>query len=200
MLILKIKDKGLFVEIPGALPTRTPADIDISRCNLGLVDVYLRKAGITNYQIYSSSQNEIVSPKSRKIPDASLDQKVINKRFSQLEDLVAQVLEKQLVDKKQNSEQITDKLDKLERLAQKLLEKEPRVVEKITQHKTVVEKSRKTKVKDEPDIEELDVGFIPKIDTSNMKMKGGAKKTVKQDKVDLDDSADLLSRIMGQED
>ena len=33
-----------------------------------------------------------------------------------------------------------------------------------------------------------------------MKMKGGAKKSVKQDKVDLDDSADLLSRIMGQED
>ena len=198
MLILKIKDKGLFVEIPGALPTRTPAEIDISRCNLSIVDAYLRKNGIKNYQIMASTSDEIKIPKPQKIPDASLDQKVINKRFSQLEDLVAKLIENQLVDKSPNSEQITNKLDKLENLAQKLLEKEPKVIEKrvIT---TATKKPKRT-INDEPDIEELDTGYIPSIDTSNMKLKGGAKKTVKQDKVDLDDSADLLSRIMGQED
>ena len=59
MLILKIKEKGLFVEIPGALPTRTPAEIDISKCNLSAVDMYLRKNGIKNYQILSVANEKL---------------------------------------------------------------------------------------------------------------------------------------------
>ena len=47
----------MYIEIPGALPTRTPAEIDISKCNLAVVDMYLRKSGIKNYQILSVDQD-----------------------------------------------------------------------------------------------------------------------------------------------
>ena len=198
MLILKIKEKGLFVEIPGALPTRTPAEIDISKCNLSAVDMYLRKNGIKNYQILSVANGEVKQPKPPKIPDASIDQKVINKRFSNLENMLAALLEKQLATKPEKSEQITDKLNKLETLTQKILEKDIKVVERVVQQS--VKKTKAKKFEDEPEIEELDTTFIPNIDTSKMKLKGKSKKTVKQDKHDIDDSADLLSRIMGNDD
>jgi hypothetical protein len=201
MLILKIKEKGLFVDIPGAIPARTPAEIDISKCNLGVVDAYLRKLGIKNYQILSQTK-EVSSIKPSAVPDGSIDQKVINKRFSQLENMVALLLEKQLDDKNENSEQITNKLEKLELLTKKILEKEPKVVERVV--KTSVVKSEgtiKKALKKEPEIEELDVGFIPEINTSNLKIKGASKTTIKQESnEDLDDAADLLSRIMGQDD
>jgi hypothetical protein len=199
MLILKIKDKGMYVEIPGALPTRTPAEIDISRCSLTAVDMYLRKSGIKNYQILSVAKDgKVTIPKPVEMRDASLDQKTINKRFSNLEKMVSQLLAKNKDDKNENSEHITDKLNKLELLAHKLLEKEPTVVERVV--KTEVSRAGRRTFDDEPEIEELDKKFIPKIDTSKMKLKGGSKKIVKQDKLDIDDSADLLSRIMGSED
>jgi len=197
MLILKIKEKGLYVEIPGALPTRTPAEIDITRCNLSAVDMYLRKNGIKNYQILSASNTEIQKIKPPKIEDASIDQKVINKRFSNLEKLVAELVEKQTATTPKHSEQITDKLDKLELLTKKILDKDIKVVERVVQQS--VKKSKAKKFEDEPEIEELDSKFIPSIDTSKMKMKGKSKKTIQQDKHDIDDSADLLSRIMGND-
>jgi len=189
MLILKIKQKGLYIELPGLLPTRSPADIDITRCNLSTVDVYLRKNGITNYEI-SSSDDQIVKQKELKIEDSSIDQKVINKRFSKLEKMVTQLLEKEQAHPSKNREQITDKLDKIEILTKKILHKEPQVVKETI----------KTKKFKEPEIEELDDIFIPAINTSKMKLKGASKKTVKRETHDIDDSADLLSRIMCNDD
>ena len=112
--------------------------------------------------------------------------------------MLAALLEKQLATKPEKSEQITDKLNKLETLTQKILEKDIKVVERVVQQS--VKKTKAKKFEDEPEIEELDTTFIPNIDTSKMKLKGKSKKTVKQDKHDIDDSADLLSRIMGNDD
>jgi len=198
MIILKILQKGLYVEIPGTLPTRTPAEIDISKCNLSMVDMYLRKSGISNYQILSSVVNEPIKLKPPIMKDSSIDQQVINKRFSNLENMIAQLVENQLANKPKNSEQITDKLNKLEELSNKILKKKPEVVNQVVQVSN--KKTNGKRFEDEPEIEELTSKFIPEIDITNMKMKGGAKKTIKQDKVDIDDSADLLSRIMGQGD
>lgn len=194
MLILKIKQKGLYIEIPGTLPSRSPVDVDITKCNLSIVDAYLRKNGIIDYQISSSSDEKREIQKVPKMADSSINQKVINKRFSNLERMMEQLIEKQQAIPSKNREQITDKLDNLESLSKKILSKDKQFINKKVIH---------TKVKrfeEEPEIEELDDTFIPEIDTSKMKMKGGSKKTVKQDKHDIDDSADLLSRIMSQED
>jgi small-conductance mechanosensitive channel len=194
MLILKIKDKGLYIEIPGTLPTRTPADIDITKCDLATVTMHLRKQGIKDYQIISESKKQVIL-KPPDMSDASINQKIINKRFSRLEKIMMQLLEKDKGSNESKEEQITKKLDRLEQITSKILEKDDVVVERVVERSRAVKKKSK-----EPKIEELDSTFIPNIDISSMKMKGGSKKTIKQDNVDLDDSADLLSRIMGQED
>ena len=64
MIILKIKQRGLFIEIPGSSPTRTPAEIDITKCNIMVVDTYLRKLGITDYEILSKYNHKIKPKKS----------------------------------------------------------------------------------------------------------------------------------------
>ena len=163
MLILKIRQKGLYVELPGTLPARTPVEINITNCNISIVDTYLRKNGINNYEIYSTTEKQIQHKKIKK-EDSSINQKTFNNRFSRLEKMLMQ-----------------------------LLEKEPKVVKEVI-------KTKVRRFEEEPNIEELDEIFIPEIDTSNMKMKGNSKQAVKQDKNDLDDSAELLSRIMSQDD
>ena len=81
-LKLKIKDKGLMVEIPGLPPTRTPADIDISKLDLNLVITNLRKHGINNYKIVSvigdGIEKTIVAPQ-------------VVKRFKKLEDMMIEL-------------------------------------------------------------------------------------------------------------
>lgn len=193
MLILKIKEKGFYLDIPGAHPTRTPAEIDITRCNLSVVKVYLTKYGIKNYQIYTKDnpQKEKNEPKIDGVIISSPskeDNKDMEDRFSRLERVVNKLVEKELGNEESKKEQITDKLNVLENLVRESISQNRRekVIEKI--------KSK------EPEIEELNEKFIPDIDISNMKMKGGSKEKVKQDKVDIDDNVDLLSRIMGKDD
>lgn len=192
MLILKIKEKGLYLEIPGSKPTRTPADIDITKCDMGIVSMYLKRAGIINYEISSSTERKPLFQKQK--PEVKgepqKDNTNVNQRFKKIENMVTELVnDKNRVNNDLNSEQITNKLDKLESLTRKLLDKKPEVVH--------VEKSS-GKYKKEPKIEELDA-FIPDIDISDMKMKSGSKQTIEQDSSDIDDSVDLLSRIMGRE-
>lgn len=193
MIILKIQTRGLYLEIPGLHAVRTPAEIDITKCNLSMISVYLRKQGITDYEIYSKSDEK---PERVKIDLEEIEKgnPSINKKISKLEKMVAQLLQKEQSNDFSNSEQINRKLETLERLAIKLLEKEPVVVKEQFEVKS-------TKKIEEPQIEELEETFIPSIDTSKMKMKGSSSKTkTTNNKMDIDDSVDLLSRIMGQED
>jgi hypothetical protein len=190
MLILKIKDKGLFIDIPGASPTRTPAHIDITRCSLISVESCLRKAGVKKYEIVSevtkpkTKRKKVVSKSKPKKTDDSIDQ-----RFSKLERMMEELLKKSSADPPTNSEQITDKLDQIESLTKRIVEKEPRKIEKPKL------KNKKVKKSKSDDTE----SFIPTINTSGMKMKSGSKKTLKKE-MDVDDNVDLLSRIMGNDD
>ena len=175
MTILKIRDKGLYLEIPGLKPTRTPVEIDITKFDISIIMLYLRKQGIKDFQILSTTKKEkqIVEVKKKKpLPEKNID---ISDRFSRLEHMVGQLLEKSKVNTNQKLEQNIE-MDTI--------------------------KTKKSKViNDDPDIEELDTEkFIPNVDISDMKIKGSVKNTIKQDNIDLSDSVDLLSRIMGQED
>ena len=204
MLILKIRERGLYLEIPGLIPTRTPADIDITKCNLTLISAYLRKNGIKNYEIVSVSEDKhketIMTSSTPDVKDSSINQKVLNQRFTRLEKLVQSLVEKEAGKDELNKEQITDKLETLELLARQLLSKKSSdtVITIGNENSTKKQKN----ISDDVEIEELDAPFIPSIDVSNMKMKSSSssKKKIKQDKMDLDDSADLLSRLMGNED
>ena len=152
----------------------------------------LRKLGITDYEILTKSNHKIKPKKSHKVKESPTKKRGNDERVTELEKKVEKLMNKKKAKTKSNSEQITDKLATLEKLTRKLLANGPVVIEKRVNRPF-------KKVGDEPVVEEMEDKFIPDIDVSNMKMKKGSKKTVKRDNVDLDDSADLLSKIIGQE-
>lgn len=194
MIVLKVKEKGTLVDIPGTKKARSPAEIDISKVDINFVSMYLRKQGIENYQIVSitdSGEDEVfpVKPvivvkkdKTKKKDDGWKDN--IESRFNKLENLLIHFLGKKQSEPSVNSEQITNKLEKLEKLSEEIISKQ----------KTVVTSSSVDS--DEPKVEELDDKFIPEIDIEGMSMKGSTIKTIQSDNDDADEAADLLSSIV----
>lgn len=53
MVKLLIKTKGMFINIPGLIPFRTPVEVDITKVNINLVISELKKNGIERYRIIS---------------------------------------------------------------------------------------------------------------------------------------------------
>jgi hypothetical protein len=53
MVKLLIKTKGMFINIPGLIPFRTPTEVDITKVNINLVISELKKNGIEKYKIIS---------------------------------------------------------------------------------------------------------------------------------------------------
>ena len=112
-------------------------------------------------------------------------------RFNKLESLMNKLLQKPVSDTSLNKEQITKRLYSIEEL---LKRKEPTRVIHVT-------KDESKEVDKEPKVEELEDTFIPEIDLEGLELKGEASQaSIEQDKLDIDDSADLLSRIMQSDD
>ena len=194
MITLKIKHKGFYIEIPGLPPFRTPADVNISHISIPLAVSALKKQGITVFKIVSDTKGKeqtltqrdfMVKNKNPKKQDANYE-----KRFNKLEALMTSLLNKQTSNTPSNKEQITNRLNSIEKL---IKEKESKVIHVVEE---TTEKIKKTKKKNK-----AQDTFIPSINLDGMEIKGsGSQKTIKQDKSDIDDSADLLSRIMQEED
>ncbi|MHA1623478.1 MAG: hypothetical protein ACTSVO_15250 [Candidatus Heimdallarchaeaceae archaeon] len=191
MIILKVKDKGTLVDIPGTQKVRSPVEIDISKVDIGFVTMYLRKQGIENYEIISVTDTgvrevlPIKKPGFKKEPpkdDGKLKAN-IESRFNRLEGLIINFLGGKQNNQPVNSEQITDKLENLEKLSEEIIRKQTVVTSDV-------------RYSDEPQIEELDDKFIPDIDLEGMTMKGSTIKTVQSDSDDADETADLLSSIV----
>ena len=190
-LILRIREKGFYVSFPGVPPTRTPADLDITKCNINIVLSYLRSTGIKDFHIISKNQLEgeriikskdilNISPKKEKQPS---DNKEVEKRLSNLENMIGKLLTK---DNGISKDHIKNKLDFLEVLIKNLNISEQNI-------------DSKPVVKNEPEIEELDT-FIPGIDISNLSMRGNSTEDIiKQDINSIDDSANLLSNLLNKE-
>ena len=58
MIILKIKQKGLYIEIPGITPFRTPAHVNITHVSIHLVASKLQAQGISNFEIVSDTKGK----------------------------------------------------------------------------------------------------------------------------------------------
>jgi hypothetical protein len=182
--VLKIKDKGLYVSIPGLNPARTPTELDITKCDLSLVLSYLRSNGIKDFTIVSKSQSGEKVLKSRDLvinkKKEKTDTNNLEKRLDRLEDMLSKVLVNKQTD---SNDKIKNKLDFLEVLIKNLKNSEQIDIQKPS-------------FKKEPDIEELD-GFIPEIDIKGMSMKGDFKEDViEQNNEKLNDSAELLSKLL----
>jgi uncharacterized protein YehS (DUF1456 family) len=188
MILLKIQDKGMMVDIPGTKKVRSPVEIDITKIDINFVTMYLRKQGIENYRIVSDIDKGVkeVLPTGnitlkKKKDDGWKDN--IESRFGRLESLIINFLGKKESKPTVNSEQITNKLKKLEKLSEEIIRKQTLGIPI-------------SKEDDGPKIEELDDTFIPEIDIEGMTMKGSTIKTLQSDSEDADEAADLLSSIV----
>jgi hypothetical protein len=190
MIILKVHEKGHFLEIPGMPPVNSPVHINITSMSIPLVAAYLKKAGIENYEIVADSRtgeqkiykSEDFYPK----PDKPNDQlksyrKETNKRLDRIEKMIEKLAVREPDKSPKNEEQINRKLDLL---AELIKEREVRIqtVDKIREKNT------------EPDIEELD-SFIPQVDVEGATMKGRSSIRSEERDDSADESADILSRL-----
>jgi hypothetical protein len=181
MIILKVKEKGTVIDIPGTKKARSPADIDITKVNINFVTMYLRKQGIKNYEIISTMGEKQALPSSPKKRRAKKEN--FESRFNKLESLIVNLLGRKQSTPQPNSEQITNKLKKLEKLSEEIIRKQSSGVPVSTKS-------------DEPVIEELDDMFIPEIDIGGMSVKGSTTKTLQSDSDEAGETADLLSSIV----
>jgi hypothetical protein len=179
MITLRIRKKGLFIEIPGMSPFRTPAEANISHISIPLVVSTLKAQGITKFEIISDTQGKekILTQKDFIVEKKGPINNNYEGRFNKLESLMNKLLQKQTSDLPLKKEQITNRLNNIEKL---LLKKETYITKE------------KIKKKDK----ETHDTFIPEIDLNGLEMKGKtSQKIIKQDKLDIDDNADLLSSI-----
>jgi len=149
MLKLIIKTKGLFINIPGVPPFRTPAEIDITKLNLNIITSELKKNGIASWKIISG-ETEIIEPHPKKVKDTtSTTENIIN------------------IDKQ---DEVLDKLNKIEKRLNDFLNGDKFVL--ATVNNTINDnKQIKTKKVKEDEVDD----FIPSINLNNLTLKGRKK-------------------------
>lgn len=183
MLILKIKDRGHFINIPGLPPLRTPVNVKADRLDLRLAEMALRRANIKNYEIVSVE--EVQEPKKQEVKyvEIPIKERDDGSKIEKLEAMLELLLSRELEKTTDNREQINKKLDSLEKL---IIEKSNRDPIEITKNSS------------DPIIEEIeDSVFIPSIDIDDMKLKGESGKKIIKQEDKFDENADLLASLLG---
>jgi len=182
-LKLVIKEKGMYVTLPGMPPFRTPAKVDVSKIKISILIQTLHSCGVNDYELYSVSDtgetikklsNDDITPnKKQKTTDYS-------DKLDRLEGMMLALLSKKESHNSKNSEQITNRLSRIERMLKLGSRVEPN---NINNNK-------------HPIIEEMEDQFIPTIDVSEMQIKGKSSATLeKASKEDIDNAVDLLSSL-----
>ena len=186
-IILKISERGRFVNIPGMSSFRTPAEIDISRIPVQTVIQALHLCGVEKYNIISDDivqkttdlKTHIPEVPSRGRSENSNDKLVeeLNEKFSRIESMLHKLAFEKYSKKDLSQEQINEQL---------------RRIEKYLKNGGTVRVSKEVT----PKIDELDETFIPEIDTDDLKLSGMTTEVLeKKSEKDIDDAADLLSSL-----
>ena len=192
MIFLRIHMKGHFIEIPGLPPFRTPVEANITHISIPLVVSKLNEQGITDYEIVSEMRdkrtvltNEDFVKNKKQNENKNFDKQ--EERIKKLEKMIEMLAEKKPDEPAQNQEQITNTLERIESLlSKKTFNTVVNVPESPKEKEAVVED-----LFDEPDNI-----FVPSIDLDGFEVKGkSSEKTMRQDKTDINDSADLLSML-----
>ena len=158
MIKLIINKPGLFLNIPGLQPFRTPAEVNITKVNLNLIKSELKKNGVTKYKIISDDSN--------------------NKTKTIKQDIKEEVkIEESLPTINYNNQEIIDKIanqhkiiERIEQLLQSFLNSG------ISENDTVVKKKKEQ--------DETIEDFIPEINLSNT-IKGSSETRKIKVKTDL---------------
>jgi len=180
---LIIKEKGMYIDIPGLSPFRTPAEVDVTKVKLSLLIQSLHSCGIVNYEIISTDKKgqRIYTEEDFQIPEKKQKDTELNDRLDRVENLLLKLVSGGPSQKTNNSEQITNRLNRIEMMIRK--------GQKIIYHKD--------EINDSPRIEELDNDqFIPDINVIDMEISGNTTEVVakKSDK-EIDDAVDLLTNL-----
>ncbi len=178
---LIIKDHGLYLTIPGLIPFRTPAKVDITKVGETIVLAELRKNGITNFKIVETE--DIISTQKLK----NKQEEKIVKNNDSLEDLKnsinnIELLLRELLNR--NSNVKDPSTEKIEALLNDFLLSNNKKVEK---DKLIVKKSK---------VDEYVDDFIPEINIDKIKIKGStaAEKVIKSEE-DILKSVESLKTI-----
>jgi non-homologous end joining protein Ku len=118
MIILKIKEPGYTVNIPGFKEIKTPFELDITKSNLNNIIVYLRKSGVTNYEIKSSSKG------TQKLEQKKEEEKIIETITN-------------VIHVKEDNSELKDKINNIENLLDRLIKT------KIQSFEVIENKSKK---------------------------------------------------------
>ena len=190
MIILKIKEAGHTIAIPGTRVSRSPISLDISKLDIRVVSMYLKTSGIEQYEIVAESPQGDKETYTRKDFDVTEKKKVEPKqddvvdKIDKLEQMMKVLIDRESSKSSSDKEQINNKLDKIE----KLFKHEVQAVDKTPARREVIKRG-------EPEIEELDA-FIPEVDISDMKLSSENIKTVKKDDEGNEDAVDMLSSLI----
>lgn len=194
MIFLRIHKKGYYIEIPGLPPFRTPVEANITHISIPLVVSKLNEQGIKDFEIVSEMKDKrtvltnddfVKSKKTNKNKEFDKQEE----RIKKLEKMIEKMAEKKTIEPPQNQEQITNTLERIEQL----LSSKNFVVDTNT---NISEKPKEKHIEVEELFEDSDDAFIPSIDIGGFEVKGKSSgKTMRQDKTDIDDNVDLLSKL-----
>jgi len=174
MIKLIIKNVGMFLNIPGITPFRTPAEIDITKVDVNMVLAELKKHGISKYKIVSSDPNQLKSI----INKISIDKKKVKESMILKGEGESEIL----ISIKEQQKSI----DKITKILEGFLKSEPT----NDNHEPLIKEKRKRKKFDEK-VEE----FIPSIDIDSYKLKGSiTNDIIKVDKKDYKTEAKKLQK------
>jgi hypothetical protein len=159
MVKLLIKTKGMFINIPGLIPFRTPAEVDITKVNINLVVSELKKNGIEKYKIISD--------------DSISSERTINKMIVKRNSVRDNVTEIEKVDESneilKNIKNQQKSILKIEGLLEKFLNSDILTSKTSYERKRTEEETSFTKPKKKFDDSVDD--FIPSINLENIKVK-----------------------------
>lgn len=147
MLILKIKQPGLLINLPGLGSRRTPVEIDITKLNMNNVLGELRSQGINDFEIKNKTENKSTNEKNVKPKKSSTLENQISDSFINI---------------------LKEKLENIEDL---LLE----INENLNVNNIQLESKNKSQepekiINKESEIEDEDEEFIPNIDLNGLKL------------------------------
>lgn len=168
MIVLKIKEVGHTVSIHGRT-IRTPALVDITNLNEKLVQLELKKHGVSHYSIEFVPDEQI-----KKNP------KLIQGFFEKEEPKVENI--------SPNNEQIENRLITIESLLQQLINK--------PESQNVVYVESQQKIREDVKRLEADVGFIPSIDMDVVIKGSDNLSKVEKEEINLDERSKSLSKFI----
>jgi len=197
MIILKIRERGHLIEIPGIPSFRTPATIDISKGDIRTTIGHLKVCDITDYEItatndidgkqekYNAKDFSTKNPKKAIKNKKKKSDKKTESRLDRLETMIEMMYKKSSDDSPKKVEQTTNQMEQFQKRVLDTL--------KSINVKNVDPKSVSEELEDEV------APFIPEIDIKGMKLKSqGNIKTIKKDSEKTDDAADALSKLLNK--